>query len=459
VTAVRQPDLPLLRVFGDPVTARLLAPEASTQAWLDTEAALARVQAELGLVPADAARAIEEAAASAAAIDPDALADGMRVVGYPILPLIGQLGRAAGSPQVAAYVHWGATTQDIMDTGIALQYRRVLDRVIELLDGVGDLVAALADDHRATLMAARTHAQPAVPTTFGAKAAVWLAELARHRDRLLAARDRACRISLFGAGGTAAALGPHSVEIRRRVAAALGLGDADVPWHTARDGLAEAGFALAIVAATCGKIAREVIDLSRPEIGELREAGGYHRGASSTMPQKANPIASEVVVGMSSLAAHQVPALVMAMTAGHERAAGEWQIEWDALPLVAALAAGSLVNTIEILDGLAVFPDAMRANLLTDGGTIMAEAVMFRLAPHLGRSAAHDLVYDACTVARERHVDLREALRMTLAPGELALVEPLDEALDPARYLGEVDPIVSAALALWGGTDHLEGRS
>ncbi len=457
MSPMRQPDLPLLRVFGDEETARLLAPEASTQAWLDTEAALARVQAELGLVPADAARQIEEAA-EAGAIDPEALADGMRVVGYPILPLIGLLGKA-GSPEVAAYVHWGATTQDIMDTGIALQYRRVLDRVLDLVGTAGDLIAALADTHRGTVMAARTHAQPAVPTTFGAKAAVWLAEIARHRDRLEAARDRACRISLFGAGGTAAALGPHSAEIRRRLALELGLGAADVPWHTARDGLAEVGFTLALVAATCGKIAREVIALSRPEIGEAREAGGYHRGASSTMPQKANPISSEVVVGMSSLAAQQVPALVMAMTAGHERAAGEWQIEWDALPLVSALAAGSLANTIEILDGLVVHPDAMRANLLTDGGTIMAEAVMFRLAPHVGRSAAHDLVYDACIIARERRIDLREALRTTLAPGQLTLIEPLDETLDPARYLGEVDSIVNAALATWGGRLQLEGRS
>jgi 3-carboxy-cis,cis-muconate cycloisomerase len=454
---MRQPDLPLLRVFGDEETARLLAPEASTRAWLDTEAALARVQAELGLIPEGAAAEIT-ATARAAAVDPEALDDGMRLVGYPILPLIGLLGKA-GSPELAAYIHWGATTQDIMDTGIALQYRRVLDRVLELLGAVGDLTVTLADTHRGTVMAARTHAQPAVPTTLGAKAAVWLAEIARHRDRLEAARDRACRISLFGAGGTAAALGPHSAEIRRRVARDLGLGAAEVPWHTARDGLAEVGFTLAIVAATCGKIAREVIDLSRPEIGELREAGGYHRGASSTMPQKANPISSEVVVGMSSLAAQQVPALVMAMTAGHERAAGEWQVEWDALPLVAALAAGSLVNTVEILEGLAVFPDAMRANLLTDGGTIMAEAVMFRLAPDVGRSAAHDLVYDACTIARERTIDLREALRATLAPTQLALVEPLDDTLDPARYLGEVDSIVNAALAAWGGAPQLEGRS
>jgi 3-carboxy-cis,cis-muconate cycloisomerase len=441
------PDLPLLRVFGDPVTAELLDARATIRAWLDTERALAEVQAELGLIPVAAAREIAEAA-QAAEVDETELADGMRLIGYPILPLIEQLGRA-GSPEVAAYVHWGATTQDIMDTGLALVLSRLFDRISTLLDQVAGSIAGHADTHRATVVAARTHAQPAVPTTFGAKCAIWLAEFARHRDRLAAARSRACRVSLFGAGGTAAALGEHSREVRTRVAARLGLGDASVSWHTARDSLAEAAFVLGAISATCGKIAREVIDLSRPEIGELREADGYHRGASSTMPQKANPIASEVVVGMSALAAQQVPALIAAMSAGHERAAGEWQIEWDALPLAGSFAAGALVNTLQILRGLTVYPDAMRANLEIDGGTIMAEAVMFRLAPHIGRTAAHDLVYDACSVARERRIDLRAALEATLTQDQVALIAPLDEALDPARYLGEVDEMVDAALAMW----------
>lgn len=447
MSAMRQPDLPLLRVFGDPVTAELLSAEATTQAWLDTEKALARAEADLGIIPEAAVREIE-AIATADRIDADALADATRLVGYPILPLIGQMGRA-GSPEVAVSVHWGATTQDIMDTQLALQLARVMDRAVALLDQAGDRVAALADEHRATVMAARTHAQPAVPTTFGAKAAVWLAELARHRERLVGARSRACRVSLFGAGGTAAALGPQSAEIRRRVAGALHLGQADVPWHTARDSVAEAGFVLATTAATCGKIAREVIHLSRPEIGELREALGHHRGASSTMPQKANPIASEIVVGMSSLAAQQVPALIAAMVPGHERAAGEWQIEWDALPLLAALANGSLWNTLEILAGLGVFADAMRRNLLVDGGTIMAEAAMFRLAPLIGRSAAHDVVYAACTAVREQGSDLATVLLGTLAPELREQLGPIDEALDPAAYLGEVDAIVDAALAAW----------
>lgn len=457
-------NLPLIGVFGDEVTAKLLDARAFIQAWLDVERALAEVQGDLGLIPAEAARQIG-AAATVDQVDEAALEVGTRLVGYPILPLIGQLGRS-GSPELAAYIHWGATTQDIMDTGLAIVLGRLVDRVIGLLDDVVDEVAVLAHSHRATIMAARTHAQPAVPTTFGAKAAIWLVEFARHRERLVMARSRACRVSLFGAGGTAAALGPHSREIRHLVADRLGLGNADVPWHTARDSLAEAGFVLAAVSATCGKIAREVIDLSRPEIGELREAAAYHRGASSTMPQKANPIASEVVVGMSSLAAQQVPALIAAMAAGHERAAGEWQIEWDALPLVGALAAGSLANTLDILDGLEVHPDAMRANLANDGGTIMAEAVMFRLAPHVGRSVAHDLVYGACSMARERRTDLRTALAATLTEAQWALLAPIDEVLDPASYLGEVDAIVDAALDMRhrvaahpGGVSATDGRA
>ena len=335
----RGPFLPLVGVFGDPETGELLSERAAIDAWLDVECALAAAQASLGLVPVDAAEQVQ-AQARKARIDPAAIHEGMRLIGYPIVPLLGELGHDA-PPAVAATIHWGATTQDIMDSGLAVVLRRALTRIEVLIIEVGDAAARHAERHRGTAMVGRTHAQPAVPTTFGAKAAVWLAEFARHCDRLRAARERAAVVSLFGAGGTSAALGPQSREIRRLVADRLGLAAVDVPWHTARDNVAEVGFVLAAISATCGKIAREVIDLSRPEIGELRERGGDHRGASSTMPQKANPISSEVVVGMSSLAAQQVPALLAAMQAGHERAAGEWQIEWDALPTVVALAAGS----------------------------------------------------------------------------------------------------------------------
>ncbi len=447
MTPSRAPFLPLVGVFGDPDIAELLGERAAIESWLEVERALAVAQASLGIVPEEAAAQIE-AEAHADRVDSTRLEEGTRLVGYPILPLLDELSLHAAAG-VGATIHRGATTQDIMDTGLALILRAALTRIDILLVDVGDLVAGHADRNRDTVMAARTHGQPAVPTTFGAKAAVWLAEFGRHRDRLLAARQRAEVLSLFGAGGTSAAFGPQTPRLRQLVGDRLGLRVVDVPWHTARDALAEVGFVLAAIAATCGKIAREVIDLSRPEIGELRESGGYRRGASSAMPQKENPIASEVVVGMSSLAAQQVPALLAAMQAGHERAAGEWQIEWDALPTVVSLGAGSLLNTRDILAGLSVFPDRMLENLQVDDGTIMAEAVMVRLAPLLGRARAHDLVHDACVVARDRGTGLRAALVQTLPADLLGALGSLDDLLEPRTYLGETNVIVDAAIEIW----------
>jgi 3-carboxy-cis,cis-muconate cycloisomerase len=446
-TGARAPYLALLEVFGDPTTSELLSETATIAAWLEVERALAAAQAELGLVSPEAAAAVE-AFVRIDRIDLAAVRERTRWIGYPVLPVVEQL-RRVGPPEVAATLHWGATTQDIMDSGLVLGLRSALARIDRLLVEVGDLTAAHADRHRATLMAGRTHAQPAVPTTFGAKVAVWLAEFARHRDRLNAARQRVLVLSLFGAGGTSAALGPHSREIRRLVARRLGLGVVDVPWHTARDNLAEVGFVLAGIGATCGQIAREVIDLSRPEIGELHEGGGDRRGASSTMPQKANPISSEVVFGMSTLVAQQVPSLLAAMRSGHERAAGEWQIEWDAIPTIVALAAGCLANTRSILAGLTVVADRMRHGLEVDGGTIMAEAVMIALAPRVGRARADELVQAACLEATASGRGLAEALRRTLAPELLEAVGPLEARLDPASYLGEVDSVVDAAIETW----------
>ena len=388
--------LPLVDVFGDDDTARLFSEESLVGAWLEVERALAATQAELGIIPAQAAAEIA-LAATPERIELASLRERTLVVGYPILPLLEQIGRA--SPEAARYLHWGATTQDIMDTGLALIAGRVLDRIEALAQELGGELASTADAHRATVMPGRTHAQPAVPITFGAKLAVWLAELTRHVERLDAVRARAVVVQLFGAAGTAAALGPDSRAVRHGVAKRLGLGVVDVPWHTARDAVAELGFVLAAAAATCGKLAREVVELSRPEIGEVREEGGHLRGASSTMPQKANPIGSEAVVGLSILAAQHAGALLASMQGTHERAAGEWQAEWDALPLASAAAAGALAGAQRVVAGLSVFPERMRANLDADGGTIMAEAAMMALAGAAGRADAHRLVSEASSLA------------------------------------------------------------
>jgi 3-carboxy-cis,cis-muconate cycloisomerase len=438
--------LSLVDVFADDEVTELFSEASFVGAWLEVERALAQTQAELGIIPAEAAAAIS-AGATPDRIELTLLRERTVVVGYPILPLLEQVIQA--SPDAAGYIHWGATTQDIMDTGLALVVHRVLVRVETLAGALGDGLAAKADAHRATVMPGRTHAQPAVPIAFGGKLAVWLDELTRHLERLREVRGRVAVVQLFGAAGTAAALGPQSRAVRHGVAERLGLGVVDVPWHTARDTVAETGFVLAVMASLCGKIAREVVELSRPEIGEVREEWSHLRGASSTMPQKANPIGSEAIVGLSILAAHHAGALLSATQGTHERAAGEWQAEWDALPLVCAAAAGAIAGAGRVMAGLSVYPERMRTNLAVEGGTIMAEAAMMAVAGVVGRTDAHDLVSEASAAARSQGLSLREALERTLDPTILNALPPLDDVLDPDSYLGETDAIVRVAIDRW----------
>jgi 3-carboxy-cis,cis-muconate cycloisomerase len=437
----------LTGVFGDPATRDLLSEDATIEAWLAAERALARAEADVGLLT-DAEAAAIETAAVLDSIDRAELWAQTRNVGYPILPLIRMI--AAQLPAgPAGRVHFGATTQDIMDTGLVLQLRAVLARLAELMTEFGDALARLTREHTRTVLAARTHAQQAVPTTFGAKMAVYLAELTRHRERLDQLGPRLGAVSLYGAGGTSAALGQQAVAVREAMARRLGLAAPVVPWHVARDSLAEFGQVCALLSATAARFAGEVIALSRTEIGEVAEEGGHHRGASSTMPQKANPIGSEVTVGLAASAAALLPSVYRAMTAPHERAAGEWQIEWFALPQLAELSAGAVANVGRVAAGLQVFPDRMRANLAADGGLIMAESVMFRLAPALGREAAHDLVYGAAREARASGTSLLDALRPLLPPGRETLLDDAHAALAPEAYTGDPVGVCNAALAMW----------
>lgn len=443
----RPPFRPLLDVFGDQEIGEVFSEKSYVESWLEVERALAEVQAEFGVIPADAAAAIRDQAVIEK-IDFPLLREETRVVGYPIVSLIQQV--ASQSPSIVGeYLHWGATTQDIMDTGLVLQIRTACQRIRALEESLGRELAQMADEYRGVVMAARTHAQQAVPTTLGAKLAVWLDEMCRHLERLSAARERALVVQLFGAAGTSAAMGPKSAQVRHGLAEGLGIHTSDVPWHTSRDALAELGFVLAAAAGSCGKMAREVIELSRTEIGEVREQGDSAHGSSSTMPQKANPSLSEAIVGMSELTRQQVAALLGAMQGTHERSAGEWQVEWDVLPALFTLAAGCLDSTRTVLANLGVYPDQMRANLGQDGGMVMAEAAMMALSPELGRLPAHELVSAACRTARDRQQSLAEALAESLDPAMVEALGPLDKVLDPESYLGEAEAIVDAALRRW----------
>ncbi|HEY6760559.1 MAG TPA: lyase family protein [Baekduia sp.] len=429
-------DAPMLEIFGE---------DRCVADWLAFERALASAQAALGILSDAEAGAVLAAAAADAPIDRAALWEQAGNVGYPILGLV-QAVVAEIPDGVQERVHYGATTQDVMDTALALALRDALGRLDALALALGDGLAELVDAHRATVMAGRTHAQQAVPTTLGAKLAVFLDQLTRHRARLAEALPRIAVVSLHGAGGTSAALGPRADEVRDRVALELGLASAPVPWHVARDGVVEFGQLCTQLAATVTRFAREVIDLSRTEIGELSESAGHHRGASSTMPQKRNPIGCEAVVGLAVTATALAAALPRAAEAGHERAAGEWQVEWHVVPQVACLTAAALLRAAEVVDGLAVHPDAMAANLRADGGLIMAEAYMMALAPALGRQRAHDVLYAAARAVREDGVDLQAAVLAACA-GETAAAVP--DLPAPEAYVGSAPAICDAALAAW----------
>jgi 3-carboxy-cis,cis-muconate cycloisomerase len=438
----------LIGLYGDGPAADILSEDTLIRSWLQVEAALATAQADLGVLDREHAAAIT-AACTMKNIDTARLWRDTRNVGYPILPLVRQLD-AALPERHRGHVHYGATTQDIMDSGLALQMGAAADRLACLLGRLGDAMATLAETHVRTVIAARTHAMQAVPTTFGAKIATYVAELARHRERLAAARGRVAVVSLFGAGGSSAAYGEKSVAIRARVAELLELASTDVPWHVARDGVAEFGLVCALLSATCTRFAREVVDLSRTEIAEVAEASGHLRGASSTMPQKANPVEAEAVIGMGITAAALSSALFRVMEAGHERAAGEWQAEWQVVPQLISLAAGSLVTSASIAGGLQVFPEAMRRNLTADGGLVMAEAYMMRLAPYLGREHAHELVYAAVRRCRESGEALGDVLGEMLT-GQAAA--EIAAELAPESYVGRPEDTVGAALAMWRGHD------
>jgi 3-carboxy-cis,cis-muconate cycloisomerase len=434
------------QLWGDDAMAAVWSERATIEAWLVVEAELARSQAVVGVLTEADAELIA-GAASVDGLDTEALWAGARNVGYPILPLVRAVAaRLPDGPN--GRVHYGATTQDIMDTGLALQCVRALDRLGELVRALGDAIEPLMSAHGRTVMAGRTHGRQAVPTTFGATLAPLLGELARHARRLRQTRAEIGTVSLFGAGGTSAAAGPTAASVRRELARRLGLASGDVPWHAARDSVAGFGSLCAALGATCARLARNVIDLSRTEIAELGEADGEHRGASSTMPQKANPILAEAIIGMSASAGASVSALYRAMEVPQERAAGEWQIEWYVLPQLAWLAASCLASAVELVGGLRVDADAMRANLDADGGLIMSEAYLFRLAPELGRELAHDLVYAAARQVRRDGVTLPEALRRQLTERGLDPTS-VQHPLSPLDYVGDADLTCAAARDEW----------
>ena len=438
-------------MFGTPAMRDVFGDEAFLARCIEVEAALARAQSRLGIIPAEAAAAISQAERAVAngqvALDLTRLKNETETVGYPILPLVRQLADLAGD--AGRYLHWGATTQDIMDTAAVLQIRAGLGLIEEDLTAARKHLAALARRYRDTPMAGRTHLQHALPVTFGYKAAVWLSALDRHADRLRELRPRVLLAQFGGAAGTLASLGNGEEGLRTRaeLARELALGDPLITWHAARDGIAETIQVLALLAGSLGKIAFDVMLMSATEFGEAAEPFVAGRGSSSTMPQKRNPISCELILAAAKVLRQQAGLALDAIITDFERATGPWHVEWVALPEAFGYAAGALHQARFMLGGLIVDASRMEKNLAMTHGLIVAEAVMMGLAPFTGRNDAHDLVYDACRVAIETDRPLLDVLLKTPAVAGALGADKLRALTDPANYLGAGPAMVDRVLA------------
>ena len=436
-------------LFGDADAAEHLSDRARLQAMLDVEVALAEVEAELGVVPRPAVEPIR-AAARADRFDRVAIAAEAARDGNLAIPLVRHLTRAVETidGHAARYVHWGATSQDIVDTALVLQLQRAVPPILTHLDRAAAAAAAHARRHVDTVMAGRTWLQQSTPVTFGVKAAGWLDALVRQRAAVAAALEEARVVQFGGASGTLASLGDRGVAVAERLAARLGLAAPDIPWHAHRDRLARLACALGVVCGTLGKIARDVSLLAQTEVGEAAES---HGGGSSAMPHKQNPVGASVALAAAIRAPGLVATLLAAMPQEHERGLGGWQAEWVTLPELVLLTAGASRAAASMLEGLVVDERRMRENLERTGGLIASEAVAMALAAHVGRSEAHRLVEEAARRASNGGT-LAEALAGDPAVARHLTRADIDRHLAPDSYVGAVRSLVERVVRRFAGS-------
>jgi 3-carboxy-cis,cis-muconate cycloisomerase len=431
-------------LFGDVAVAECFSDDRFVQALLDVEAALAQAQARLGIIPDAAAERIG-ACAQAEHIDRAEIGEALARDGIPVTGLVRALCQAVG-PEAAPYVHWGATTQDIMDTALMLQLRAALALMRPRLEGLAGDLCRLADAHRGTVMAGRTHGQQAVPTTFGLKAAGWAAPLLRHLERLDELRPRLLVVQFGGAAGTLAALGDRGIEVMAALAEELELGAIPLPWHVQRDGLAEFASWLSLVSGGVAKMAQDVILLSQTEVGEVAESADPGRGGSSTMPQKRNPMVSERIVAAACKNAALLSAMHQALVQEHERGTHGWQLEWLTLPEMVVLTSGALMNGQALAANLAVDPERMTANLEGEGGLVLSVALSYALAGVMPRTEAHHLVAEGARVAIAEGRPLVDVVRERVSRDHPDAALDWQRLANPASYLGAADTFIDRVL-------------
>jgi 3-carboxy-cis,cis-muconate cycloisomerase len=421
---------------------------AHLQHMLDFEAALARAEASAGVIPASAVAAIE-AACKADQFDMAALADAATRSGNLAIPLVKALTAkvAKADAEATRYVHWGATSQDVIDSATMLGLRAAIDALLADLDRAVAGFAALAVKHRNTAVVARTWLQHALPMPFGLKLAEYASALHRSRLRLKRLRAEGLALQFGGAAGTLAALGDKGLVVAEQLAKELQLPLPDAPWHTHRDRIAEVASVLAILSGSCGKIARDVSLMMQTDVGEAFEPSGEGRGGSSTMPHKRNPVASASALGAATMAPNLAATIFAAQIQDHERSAGPWHAEWPTLPMLLLVTSGALAAIVDIAEGLEVDAVRMRANLDTTHGLIMAEAVTFALAEKLGKSDAHHLVEAATkrAVAEKKH--LRGVLTADPKVSTQLSADAIAKLFEPMDYQGVSQTLIDRLLA------------
>lgn len=438
---------PIDALFSTPAMSAAFSSEAHVHYMLAFEAALARVEAHIGILPQEAAESIAEQC-KVELFDVVALYREAAVAGTPAIPLVRML-TAQIEGDAKKFVHWGATSQDVIDTAMMLQMRDGIDLLIDGLMAVCAACATLAEQHRHTLMVGRTLLQQALPITFGLKAARWLALATRQVRALREHRQRTLAVQLGGAAGTLAALGDNGLHVVELLAGELGLPAPDLPWHTERDRIAGIAATLGVLAGAMAKIASDIVLLAQTEVGEITEGAAPGKGGSSAMPQKHNPVDAIGALASARLAIGLMPVMLSAMAQEHERAAGGWQAEWTALPNLFRFTASAVEHVRGAVSGLQIDTARMSANLALTGGLIMAESLTMALAPHIGRPAAQHIVQGVCNRALASKRDVRqialedEQVTAILSPTEI------EQALDPTKYLGSTDTFIDRALAAY----------
>ena len=420
--------------FSTPEMRDIFSDRMTVQKWLDVEAALARAEAEQGMIPAAAADEISRIC-DAGLYDLAAMKAEMDRTAHPIVPLVRAMEEKCEN-DAGGYIHWGATTQDIMDTGEILQIKDAWAVIDADLGTLCDNLVKLARQHRTTPLAGRTHGQQAQPVTFGYKVAIWLDEVRRHQSRMSACGERLFMGQFSGAVGSMAAIGEGGLAVSQRMFEILDLKAPLICWHVARDTMAEAASVMAMIAGTMGKIAQEVYTLQKTELSELEEPMPPGKVGSSTMPHKRNPAICESVVALSKAARACVPQAFENLLAEHERDKIGLQVEREYVARLHALTHAAVKKTTVVTGGLNVRADNMRRNLDITGGLMLSEAVMMQLAPVLGRQEAHEIVYQAAQQAAIDGRPMKDALMAVEAVTNKMSEAEIDAVLDPAAYTG-----------------------